>query len=73
VVPAGGTVGLRFPSRDADALGEVLAEILTDDKARARLVAEGREHALRFDWAEVARSTRQVYSGLVRAAPVQTA
>jgi glycogen(starch) synthase len=73
VVPAGGTVGLRFPSRDADALGEVLAEILTDDEARARLVAEGREHALRFDWAEVARSTRQVYGRLVRGAPVQTA
>jgi glycogen synthase len=67
VVPGDGTVGLRFRSRDSEALGEVLARILTDDDARARLVAEAREHALSFDWSEVARRTRQVYFELVRA------
>src|SRR6185437_2380342 len=67
VVPADGTVGLRFPSRDAAALQEVLEQVLGDDDARAQLVAEAREHVLRFDWAEVARRTGEVYGSLVRA------
>jgi glycogen(starch) synthase len=61
VVPGDGTVGLRFPSRDSEALGEILEEVLSDDEARAGLVAEAREYVLRFDWAEVARRTREVY------------
>jgi glycogen synthase len=65
VVPGDGTVGLRFPSRDSAALGAVVGKVLTDDLARARLVAEAREHVLGFDWAEVARRTREVYAGLV--------
>jgi glycogen(starch) synthase len=67
VVPADGTVGLRFPSRDASALGELLGQVLVDDATRARVVAEAREHVLRFDWAEVARRTLSVYEGLVGA------
>ena len=67
VVPADGTVGLRFRSRDSAALGEVLAQIMTDDLARAKLVAEAREHVLGFDWSEVARRTRDVYLELVGA------
>ena len=67
VVPADGTVGLRFRSRDSVALGEVLAQILTDDHARAKLVAEAREHVLGFDWSEVARRTLGVYRELVEA------
>ena len=62
VVPVEGTVGLRFPSRDATALRGVLERVLTDDDARAQLVAEAREHVLRFDWAEVARRTADVYA-----------
>jgi glycogen(starch) synthase len=65
VVPDDGTVGLRFPSRDSEALGEVLERVLVDDEARAQLVAEAREHVLRFDWTEVARHTRRVYTALV--------
>jgi glycogen(starch) synthase len=42
-------------------------ELLTDDELRARLVAEASEHVLRFDWADVARQTADVYAGLVRA------
>jgi glycogen(starch) synthase len=64
VVPGDETVGLRFPSRDADALGVQLERVLTDDVARARLVAEAREHVLAYDWAEVARTTRRVYDAL---------
>jgi glycogen(starch) synthase len=64
VVPADQTVGLRFPSRDAAALGELLERVLGDERARAALACEAREHVLRFDWAEVARRTREVYEAL---------
>ncbi len=65
VVPGDGTVGLRFPSRDSDALGAILQRVLADDDERAQLVAEAREHVLRFDWGEVARQTHAVYHELV--------
>jgi glycogen synthase len=65
VVPADQTVGMRFPSRDAAALQEVLEQVLTDDRARERVVADAREHVLQFDWVEVARRTRGVYGTLV--------
>jgi glycogen(starch) synthase len=73
VVPADGTVGLRFPSRDAGALRDVLAQVLGDDIARAQLVAEAREHVLRFNWAEVARQTAEIYAGLVAGAQPEAA
>ena len=72
VVPVEGTVGLRFPSRDATALRGVLERVLTDDASRRQLVAEAREHVLRFDWGEVARRTNAVYesmAGVVSRAP----
>ncbi len=61
VVPGDGTVGLRFPSRDSSALQEILTTVLTDERLRAQLVAEAREHVLRFDWGDVARETMAVY------------
>ncbi len=64
VVPGDGTVGLRFPSRDSDALREILERVLRDDMERAQLIAEAREHVLRFDWAEVARQTLALYRRL---------
>jgi glycogen(starch) synthase len=39
--------------------------VLTDEALRAQLVAEAREHVLRFDWGEVARQTREVYARLM--------
>jgi glycogen synthase len=72
VVPDDETVGVRFPSRDADALGAVLERYLTDDHARAQVVAEARDHVLRFDWIEVARRTLEVYSALERLQPSHT-
>jgi glycogen(starch) synthase len=68
VVPVDGTVGLRFPSRDASALGGVLERVLTDDGTRAQLVAEAREHVLAFDWTEVARRTAEIYTALAAGA-----
>jgi glycogen(starch) synthase len=72
VVPGGGTVGVRFPSRDSDALVTILERFLTDDEARAQVVAEARDHVLRFDWVEVARRTLEVYSALERLPASQT-
>jgi glycogen(starch) synthase len=66
VVPGDGTVGVRFPSRNSNALGAVLERFLTDDDARAQVVAEARDHVLQFDWGEVARLTLDVYSTLER-------
>ena len=68
VVPVEGTVGLRFPSQDATALRAVLERVLADDAARAQLVAEAREHVLRFDWTEVARRTAEIYAALAAGA-----
>jgi glycogen(starch) synthase len=64
VVPAGGSVGLRFRSRDPAALGRVLEKVLGDDAARARMVDEARAHVLRFDWTEVGRRTADLYAAV---------
>ncbi|HEV3128375.1 MAG TPA: glycosyltransferase family 4 protein [Solirubrobacteraceae bacterium] len=66
VVPQDGSVGLRFTSRDAASLEEVLKHALTDEEARARVVAEARDHVLKFDWLEVARRTHGVYAEVAR-------
>jgi glycogen(starch) synthase len=68
VVPGDGSVGLRFPSKDAQALQGVLEQALVDEDTRAQVVADAREHVLRFDWGEVARRTRQVYERQLAAA-----
>jgi glycogen synthase len=72
VVPDDGTVALRFPSHDSQALEEILEHVLSDDDARAQLVTEAREHVLRFDWAEVARRTRDLYQSVLAASPSAT-
>jgi glycogen(starch) synthase len=67
VVPGGRRVGLRFRAKDSRSLARVMETLLTDDALRDRLVAEAREHVLRFDWAEVARQTGEVYGDLTGA------
>ena len=58
VVPGGGRVGAALPAQATPSRSARMAEqILTDDALRDRLVAEAREHVLRFDWADVARQT----------------
>jgi glycogen synthase len=64
VVPHG-EAGLRFRAHDPRALGRMVERLLTDRELRDRLVAEGSEHILRFDWADVARSTAAIYAELV--------
>ena len=68
VVPGGRRVGLRFKARDPRSLARVMETLLADDALRDRLVAEAREHVLRFDWADVARQTAEVYGDLTGAA-----
>jgi glycogen synthase len=63
VVPT--DVGLRFRSRDTAALAATMERVLTDDALRDRLADEGREHVLRFDWADVASRTAELYRGLL--------
>jgi glycogen synthase len=64
VVPGGGRVGLRFRARDPRSLARMAAQLLSDDALRGRLVAEAGEWVLRFDWADVARQTAEVYADL---------
>jgi glycogen(starch) synthase len=42
----------------------MVERLLTDAQLCDRLVAEGSEHVLRFDWADVADSTAAVYAEL---------
>jgi glycogen(starch) synthase len=59
--------GLRFAARDPEALAEVAIRVLSDPDLEARLIAEAKEHVLRFDWGDVAAQTAAVYAELVGA------
>ena len=72
VVPHG-EVGLRFRTRDPEALGGMVERVLTDAELRESLIAEAGEHVLRFDWSDVARRTAAVYEELAKPAPVAEA
>jgi glycogen(starch) synthase len=65
VVPPDERVGLRFDGGDAEHLGVMVQRMLTDDPLRERLVAEAQEHVRRFDWADIARQTAEVYRAVV--------
>ena len=58
-------VGLRFRSRDPEALAEVAGRLLTDAELRADLIAEAHEHVREFDWLDVAGQTAAVYESLL--------
>jgi glycosyltransferase involved in cell wall biosynthesis len=57
-------VGLRFRTEDVAALARTIERVLVDAGLRDRLIAEGREHVLRFDWTDVARTTAALYGEL---------
>jgi glycogen(starch) synthase len=59
-------VGLRFRARDSQSLAHMVELVLTDDQLRDRLVTEASEYVLRFDWAEIAERTADIYAGLCR-------
>jgi glycogen(starch) synthase len=58
--------GLRFRSRDPEALAEMAVRVLGDDELGRRLVAEAYDHLRRFDWGDVAEQTAAVYAELTR-------
>jgi glycogen(starch) synthase len=64
IVPDDERVGLRFNGGDPEHLAVMVERLLTDAHLRERLVAEASEHVLRFDWADVARQTAALYTGL---------
>ncbi len=64
VVPEGERVGLRFNGGDAEHLGVMIERLLVDGELRDRMVAEASEHVLSFDWDDIARRTRAIYSEL---------
>ena len=68
VVPHG-AVGLRFQTRDPEALGRMVERVLTEPELTERLIAEASEHVLRFDWNDVAKRTAEIYAEL--ATPVE--
>ncbi|MGB3098139.1 MAG: glycosyltransferase family 4 protein [Solirubrobacterales bacterium] len=65
VVPDGGQVGLRFRSRDPEALAEVAGRVLASERLRDELIGEAREHVLSFDWLDVAEQTAAIYAQLL--------
>jgi glycogen(starch) synthase len=65
VVPDGAQVGLRFRSRDPEALAEVAHRVLCDGGLREELVSEAREHVRGFDWLDVAARTTEAYESLL--------
>jgi glycogen(starch) synthase len=65
VVPDGSQVGLRFRSRDPQALAEVAGRVLSDEVLREALISEARSHVLGFDWLDVAEQTEAVYEALL--------
>jgi glycogen(starch) synthase len=57
--------GLRFRARDPEALAEMAVRALDDEQLGQRLVSEGLEHIRRFDWADIAERTVEIYDDLV--------
>src|SRR5262245_27896207 len=57
--------GLRFRARDPVSLAEMTVRVLDDAKLCRRLTAEAFEHLRRFDWADVAERTSEVYAELI--------
>jgi glycogen synthase len=56
--------GLRFRARDPEALAEMAVRVLDNEQLGERLVSEGIEHIRRFDWADIAEQTANVYADL---------
>jgi glycogen(starch) synthase len=61
--------GIRFRSRDPQALAEETVRVLGDEELGRRLVDEGLDHIRRFDWGDVAERTAVVYAGLAGKVP----
>jgi phosphatidylinositol alpha-mannosyltransferase len=63
----GGSAGALFPTGDPGALAAVLARLLDDPAARARLVARGGEVVAGYDWRVLAEQVLDVYTTVIEA------
>lgn len=72
-VLAGGTAGLLFPVRDAEAMAASIAALLDDPLARAALIEQADQTVAPYDWSIVVREILRVYelaiAGTGQAAP----
>ena len=66
-------VGLRFNGGDAEHLAFMVERMLTDHELRDRLVTQAGEHVLRFDWADIAVQTAEIYRRVAAACPAPAA
>jgi glycogen(starch) synthase len=55
---------LRFTARDPDSMAEMVERVFDDHDLRERMIADAAEHVLRFDWADVAERTAEIYAEL---------
>jgi glycosyltransferase involved in cell wall biosynthesis len=63
-----GPAALLVSPSDSDAIARALTALDKDDVLRERLIAAGRQRLARFDWAESARATLDVYREVARGA-----
>jgi D-inositol-3-phosphate glycosyltransferase len=59
-----GTTGFLVKPQSPQALAEALEQILTDETLRAAMSAAARPSVARYDWSNVARQVKHVYSRL---------
>jgi glycogen synthase len=57
-------VGLRFRARDPESLAQMTIRVLEDAELCRRLTADAFQHLRRFDWADVAERSAEVYDEL---------
>lgn len=62
----GGNAALYFPPGDADALRDLLAELIEDASLRERHIALGVRRAAEFTWLQTAAQTAEAYSALAK-------
>ncbi|MDD3356470.1 MAG: glycosyltransferase family 1 protein [Dysgonamonadaceae bacterium] len=59
-----GPFSLYFDSSDADQLGALINQVLSNDELSARMIAEGKKHALNFSDENIAANLMGVYRSL---------
>ncbi|MDQ3973604.1 MAG: glycosyltransferase, partial [Actinomycetota bacterium] len=65
VVAKDGRQGRLVPPGDAFALAEAAGTLLTNERLRRAMAAEGRRSVADYDWPRVARRVEQVYDAVV--------
>ena len=64
----GGNAAVYFPPQSSADLSKVISNLLEDENLRLRLIALGRNNALRFEWRETTRQTAELFDHVLGAA-----